>query len=1662
MTRPWLAILTLCLSAAMTQAALADRPHFLVDNCSNVLSDAGGLKFSNSTAPKVGLGALKINYGFAVESKLAEAPIPDNTRSIPTAGKLVFWVKGDGSANELQFVMTTAQIRVETDGRRTPVNPKAVELPRVKIAESNWKEVTLDLATLVPPDNIAWLSRVRVVGIAPADKAATQPTRYEGSVEIDDIRLYPAGGTQPATALATALLGPTVRDFTNDFSLSLDARNFTTNKTQIKVRLTMTDRNQNAVADRDFTLDLDANGAKEFKLDMAPENIGLYLPPFRIAGDVMSAEIPTLTSRIDTTVVMGNSKILVDNFSDVYGRWHTRGYPLSPGRGIGGNPNEWNTWMMGEASRAVPWTQISAKISRVTLEKPADVDVANFPPDRYAMKVDYISDAAIFNGAERFLPGNAYKFGVWVKGDGSNTVLSALFFDYTDLADFYAGGWKRTQSGMRTICRLNYTGWKFWDVALPGNGLGANTLRGSTESLDFPLELSAFVIQPASPPPPPPAPAAGAPPAPAPPPYVPGTSVLIGPAYAYTQQTAATTLAAMIGYDDPGLDYDPKHGATVSVQNAWRVGSRKVDAIWTLSNKDNQPILSGKQELDIPAEQTRSFRIELAGESAKIMAQAAPYRLQVVASDKQDAATSVTREVDLARPDSVVALADFETDRGYLGTKAEGIMNAPVVGEPIAFTSAEDKHSGQRALKIVWEKDKENAKDNEKKSTRFVAIDPPIPGVSVDVTMWVKGDGSGALFYPLVGGPKGVRHGLGTRNWNLFLPRVIDGEFQDAVKLDFTDWRKFTFHFPPVPPDFDKPLPVLHFIPTYPQGLHLAVDARGAKGDGGAVFVDDVTVRTHLPPANRLGFSLRRDSESNIVRPDAKITFRAANFDAAAPRKATVTGGVFDWRGTRVAAIDTPVELKPGEVKDIVLAQQLPQGAYELRAQLKDGDAIVGSVTQDLLIADLAPILGPDWQAALKDEWKLRLPIKDDFTYLDEDWDWVEYYPGNIQTETMRNRFSVTKKNGAQPWMLLGFSALWSSGTGFEQFKMGAFNRVNRHVGQGVDIFLVPARDVDWENYVMEVIRSVGNDVAGWVLWDNPDGTSSLALTPARLASFIRLADKWRVAYCPKTPLIIGGMARATAVPYLVELGKHDALSHIGGVNVRMDVGRMSPEDSQVLGYAKLVREVLAQGGPEAKLLLLTELDWAVEKTADGLNVFDQAAYLTRSDLLLSRAGVAPTQSIRNGDFERLGTGLAYRTELQIPPMREQTLTFNLKPAWWAMVRTRDLLSKMKSLDLVPVQDVIPERTQAMLFERTADGRAVAIVWRNDDAGFVTFSHTGLAVESAQDIFGATTAAVDGWYGVGKMPVVFTLTTPAAAAREGLSRLWVRDAAAPAWPQSVVASFTPDTGKSFAFAHTGGAAATLTGKSPTGVIERSQGLVFASGGNESFTLDAPAGAGIVLRKKYVLDKTGQSATVTVNGKPAGTWNLKRTEATLSEGVREAVFVIDASLLAGQPKAQIQITYEGPANTLAWTALEYKGGDFPLSAIGPVHADQQVGPIRIGRNMAGGVLKVDVDTFANGIGAYANCLLEYPLNGQFKRFAAKVGVDSATEGRGSVVFEVWADGKKVWTSGIMSGLDRAKAIDIDVTGVNRLRLILSDGGDGNKLDAGDWCEPVLKR
>jgi hypothetical protein len=61
----------------------------------------------------------------------------------------------------------------------------------------------------------------------------------------------------------------------------------------------------------------------------------------------------------------------------------------------------------------------------------------------------------------------------------------------------------------------------------------------------------------------------------------------------------------------------------------------------------------------------------------------------------------------------------------------------------------------------------------------------------------------------------------------------------------------------------------------------------------------------------------------------------------------------------------------------------------------------------------------------------------------------------------------------------------------------------------------------------------------------------------------------------------------------------------------------------------------------------------------------------------------------------------------------------------------------------------------------------------------------------------------------------------------------------------------------------------------------------------------------------------------------------------------------------------------------------------------------------------------------------------------------------------VVFEVLADGRRVWNSPVMSGLDAPREVDVAVADVQRLRLVVHDGGDGNRFDAADWCEPTLE-
>lgn len=111
---------------------------------------------------------------------------------------------------------------------------------------------------------------------------------------------------------------------------------------------------------------------------------------------------------------------------------------------------------------------------------------------------------------------------------------------------------------------------------------------------------------------------------------------------------------------------------------------------------------------------------------------------------------------------------------------------------------------------------------------------------------------------------------------------------------------------------------------------------------------------------------------------------------------------------------------------------------------------------------------------------------------------------------------------------------------------------------------------------------------------------------------------------------------------------------------------------------------------------------------------------------------------------------------------------------------------------------------------------------------------------------------------------------------------------------------------------------------------------------------------------------------------------------------------------------------------------------------------------------GNPLTIGGNTYLHGIGTHANSMILLDLDGGAERFTATVGVDDEVgEARGTVEFLVYADGEQIWSSGIMQGGDSPKPVDLNVIGIDQLRLVVTDAGDHIHYDHADWAEAALE-
>ncbi|MBV6644285.1 MAG: NPCBM/NEW2 domain-containing protein [Cyclobacteriaceae bacterium] len=124
-----------------------------------------------------------------------------------------------------------------------------------------------------------------------------------------------------------------------------------------------------------------------------------------------------------------------------------------------------------------------------------------------------------------------------------------------------------------------------------------------------------------------------------------------------------------------------------------------------------------------------------------------------------------------------------------------------------------------------------------------------------------------------------------------------------------------------------------------------------------------------------------------------------------------------------------------------------------------------------------------------------------------------------------------------------------------------------------------------------------------------------------------------------------------------------------------------------------------------------------------------------------------------------------------------------------------------------------------------------------------------------------------------------------------------------------------------------------------------------------------------------------------------------------------------------------------------------------------HIDQAAGGAVKNKSMWNTPLIIAGDTFPRGVGSHASGAINIKLDGGSRRFRAAVGIDDSAPdhelAKATVEFLVMADGELLWSSDIMRGGDRAKTLDLDLSGVDRLDLLMSHADDGIIGDRANW-------
>jgi hypothetical protein len=149
----------------------------------------------------------------------------------------------------------------------------------------------------------------------------------------------------------------------------------------------------------------------------------------------------------------------------------------------------------------------------------------------------------------------------------------------------------------------------------------------------------------------------------------------------------------------------------------------------------------------------------------------------------------------------------------------------------------------------------------------------------------------------------------------------------------------------------------------------------------------------------------------------------------------------------------------------------------------------------------------------------------------------------------------------------------------------------------------------------------------------------------------------------------------------------------------------------------------------------------------------------------------------------------------------------------------------------------------------------------------------------------------------------------------------------------------------------------------------------------------------------------------------------------------------------------------PTPTPTATATPPAGQTTYLSDLNWSSATSGYGSVQKDKSISGNLLTLNGTVYPKGIGTHAISEIHYALGGNYKTLVSDVGVDDESWG-GSVIFQVYADGTKIFDSGVMHKGDAVQHISVNVSTVQDLKLYVSDAGDGISNDHADWAGAKL--